>query len=105
MRKRVYRDPPAPTPLDPRVLEAMLPYLSDAWGTPWSVYAEAQEARKGLEGARRTVAAILECKPQEIVFTSGGTESDDLALRGVAQASRRRGSHIVPSALGHHAVL
>ncbi len=105
MRKRVYLDLAAPTPLDPRVLEAMLPYLSDAWGNPSSIYAEAQQARKGLEDARRTVAEVLGCKPQEIVFTSGGTESDSLALRGVAYGSRRRGSHIVTSAIEHHAVL
>jgi cysteine desulfurase len=112
MPKRVYLDHAATTPLDPRVLEAMLPYLSDSWGNPSSLYAEAQEARKGLEAARRTMAGILGCKPQEIIFTSGGTESDDLALRGVAYASRRRGlpagrqgSHIVTSAIEHHAVL
>jgi cysteine desulfurase len=105
MPKRVYLDHAATTPLDPRVLEAMLPYLSDAWGNPSSLYAEAQEARKGLEGARRTVAGVLNCRPQEIVFTSGGTESDSLALRGVAYGSRRRGSHIVTSAIEHHAVL
>ena len=112
MPKRVYLDHAATTPLDPRVLEAMLPYLSDFWGNPSSLYAEAQEARKGLEGARRTMAGILACKPQEIIFTSGGSESADLALRGVAYASRRRGlpagrqgSHIVTSAIEHHAVL
>ncbi len=105
MRKRVYLDHAATTPLDPRVLEAMLPYLSDFWGNPSSLYAEAQEARRGLDGARRSIADILGCKPQEIVFTSGGSESDQLALRGVAYASRRRGSHIVTSAIEHHAVL
>ncbi len=104
MPKRVYLDHAATTPLDPRVLEAMLPYLSDAWGNPSSLYAEAQEARKGLESARRTVAEVLGCRPQEIVLTSGGTESDALALRGVAGAGRR-GSHIVTSAIEHHAVL
>ncbi len=105
MRKRVYLDHAATTPLDPRVLEAMLPYLSDFWGNPSSLYAEAQEARKGLDGARRGIAEILGCKPQEIVFTSCGSESDQLALRGVAYASRRRGDHIVTSAIEHHAVL
>ncbi|MEE8386144.1 MAG: cysteine desulfurase family protein [Dehalococcoidia bacterium] len=112
MPKRVYLDHAATTPLDPRVLEAMLPYLSDAWGNPSSLYAEAQQARKGLESARRTVAEVLGCRPQEIVFTSGGTESDALALRGVADAGRRpglpagrQGSHIVTSAIEHHAVL
>ena len=105
MRKRIYLDHAATTPLDPHVLEAMLPYLSDFWGNPSSLYAEAQEARKGLDGARRTIAEILGCKPQEIVFTSCGSESDAMALRGVAYASRRRGNHIVTSAIEHHAVL
>jgi cysteine desulfurase len=105
MPKRVYLDHAATTPLDPRALEAMLPCLFDSWGNPSSPYAEAQEARKRLEGARRTVAGILGCKPQEIIFTSGGTESDNLALRGVAYASRRRGTHIITSAVEHHAVL
>ncbi len=102
---RVYLDHAATTPLDPRVLEAMLPYLRDFWGNPSSLYAEAQEARKGLDGARRTIAGILGCRPHEVIFTSGGSESDALALRGVAYASRRRGNHIITSAVEHHAVL
>ncbi|HKZ50590.1 MAG TPA: cysteine desulfurase family protein [Dehalococcoidia bacterium] len=105
MDKRIYLDHAATTPLDPRVLEAMLPYLRDFWGNPSSLYAEAQEARKGLEGARRAMAQILGCKPQEIIFTSGGSESDNLALRGVAYAGRSRGHHIITSAIEHHAVL
>ncbi len=104
-QKRIYLDHAATTPLDPRVLEAMLPYLADHWGNPSSLYAEAQEARKGLDGARRTVAGVLGCKPQELIFTSGGSESDNLALRGVAYAGRRRGNHIITSAIEHHAVL
>ncbi|MFQ6019359.1 MAG: cysteine desulfurase family protein [Dehalococcoidia bacterium] len=105
MDRRVYLDHAATTPLDPRVLEAMLPYLRDFWGNPSSLYAEAQEARKGLDWARRSVADILGCKPQEVVFTAGGSESDNLALRGVAYACRQRGNHIVTSAIEHHAVL
>jgi len=105
MGRRIYLDHAATTPLDPRVLEAMLPYLREGWGNPSSLYAEAQEARKGLEWARRTMARLLGCKPQEIIFTSGGSESDNLALRGVAYASRHRGHHIITSAVEHHAVL
>ncbi len=105
MRNRVYLDHAATTPLDPRVLEAMLPYLSYHWGNPASLYAEAQEARKGLDGARRTIADTLGAKPQEIIFTSGASESDNLALRGVAYANRRRGNHVITSAVEHHAVL
>ena len=87
--RRIYLDHAATTPTDPRVVEAMLPYLTTAWGNPSSIYAEAREARKGLDAARRTVAEVLGAKPNEIVFTSGGTEADNLALRGVACAGRR----------------
>lgn len=103
--RRIYFDHAATTPLDPRVLEAMLPYLTTTWGNPSSIYLEAQEARRGLDGARRQVAEILGCKPQEIIFTSGGTESDNLALRGAAYGARHRGNHIVTSQIEHHAVL
>ena len=103
--RRVYLDHAATTPLDGRVLEAMLPYLTLHWGNPSSVYREAQEARKGLDWARRTVAEVLGCRPQEVIFTSCATESDNLALRGVAYAMRGRGDHIVTSAIEHHAVL
>src|SRR3990172_508340 len=103
---RIYLDHAATTPLDPRVLEAMTPYLTSYWGNPSSLYAEAQEARKGLEIARRAVAGILDCRPQDVVFTSGGSESDNLALRGAAYAARRRGAdHVITTAIEHHAVL
>lgn len=98
-------DHAATTPLDPRVLDAMMPYLSRCWGNPSSVYMEAQEARRGLEEARRTVARILGCRPQEIIFTSGATEANNLALRGVAYAMAARGRHIVTTAIEHHSVL
>ena len=107
MTGRIYLDHAATTPLDERVLEAMLPYLRDHWGNPSSLYGEAQEARRGLEAARRSMAEVLGCKPQELVFTSGGSESDNLALRGAAYAARRqgRGEHIITTAIEHHAVL
>ncbi|MEX2238496.1 MAG: cysteine desulfurase family protein [Dehalococcoidia bacterium] len=102
---RAYFDHAATTPLDPRVLDAMLPYLTTAWGNPSSIYAEGREAAQGLHLARRKVAEILNCKPQEIVFTGGGSEADNLAIRGAALGNRRRGNHIVTSAIEHHAVL
>jgi cysteine desulfurase len=105
MSERIYLDHAATTPLDSRVLETMLPYLREHWGNPSSLYAEAREARKGLDAARRTVAELLGCQPQEVIFTSGGSESDSLAVRGAAHAGRRRGDHIVTSAIEHHAVL
>lgn len=103
--ERIYLDHAASTPLDPRVVEAMLPYLQSHWGNPSSIYHEGREARKGLDGARQTVADILGAKPNEVVFTSGGSESDNAALRGVAYATRNRGRHIITSAIEHHAVL
>ena len=71
--RRIYFDHAATTPVDQRVVAAMLPYLTGAWGNPSSIYAEAREARKELDAARRSVAEILGAKPNEIVFTSGGT--------------------------------
>ena len=110
---RIYFDHAATTACDERVVSAMLPYFTSAWGNASSIYAEAREARKGLEEARRTVAEILGCKPNEVVFTSGGTEADNLALRGVATAARRtrlaRGMdeppRIITTQIEHHAVL
>jgi cysteine desulfurase len=110
---RIYLDHAATTPTDPRVVSAMLPYLTSAWGNASSIYAEAREARKGLDAARRTVAEIVGAKPNEIIFTSGGTEADNLAVRGVALAARRvRGArgeagpfHVITTQIEHHAVL
>jgi cysteine desulfurase len=104
---RIYLDHAATTSLDPRVLEAMLPYLIDFYGNPSSVYAEAQEARRGLDTARRSIADVLGARPNDMIVTSGGSESDNLALRGAAWAARRagRGDHILTTAIEHHAVL
>lgn len=103
--QRIYFDHAATTPVDRRVLEAMLPYLTETWGNPSSIYYEAREARKGLDAARRTVAQVLGCRPSEVIFTSGGSESDNAAIRGAAYAARRRGNHIVTTAIEHHAIL
>ncbi len=102
---RAYFDYAATAPPDPRVLEAMLPHLSSSWGNPSGIYREAQQARAALDDARSTVAAVLGCAGDEVVFTSGGTESDNLAVRGAALAATGRGRHIVTSAIEHHAVL
>lgn len=100
---RAYFDHAATTPLDERVLAAMMPYLTSHWGNPSSIYAEAREARRGLDAARRAVAEALAARPNDVVFTSGGSESDNLALRGVAAATSRR--HLITTAIEHHAVL
>lgn len=103
--RRLYLDHAATTPPDPRVIEAILPYYREFWGNPSSIYDEGQRAHAGLDAARRACAAALGAKPGEIVFTSGGSESDNLALRGVAYGARQRGDHIVTTAIEHHAVL
>nr|MBC7245405.1 cysteine desulfurase NifS [Chloroflexota bacterium] len=102
--KLVYMDHAATTAVDPRVVEAMLPYFTDKYGNASSVHAAGREARVAMENARRTVADILGADPEEIIFTSCGTESDNLAIRGVAFANRNRGNHIITSSIEHHAV-
>jgi cysteine desulfurase len=104
-QRRVYLDHAATTPLDPRVLDAMRPVLEAAWGNPSSIYAEGREARRVLDAARRDVAEVLGARTNDIVFTSGGSESDNAAIRGAAYASAKRGKHIITSAIEHHAVL
>lgn len=105
MNKFVYLDHAATTAVHPQVLEAMLPYFSDKYGNPSSIYSIAQESHKALDQARQTVADILDCQPQEILFTASGSESDNTAIRGVAFARRNRGYHIITSSIEHHAVL
>ncbi|MEJ7613661.1 MAG: cysteine desulfurase NifS [Candidatus Fervidibacter sacchari] len=103
--ERIYLDYAATTPLDPRVLEAMLPYMTEQFGNPNSIHSFGREARLAVDEAREKIAQLLNCQPSEIVFTSGGTESDNLALRGVAEAYGHKGNHIVTTAIEHHAVL
>jgi cysteine desulfurase len=102
---RIYLDHAATTALDPRVLEAMLPALQSNWGNASSIYYEGREARKALDAARRQVADVLGAKPNEVVFTSGGSEADNTAIRGAVYASTRRGRHIITTQIEHHAVL
>src|SRR4029450_12490819 len=103
MNRRVYFDHNASTPVHPEVLEAMLPYFSERFGNPSSIHGFGREAREGLDTARETISGFLKVSKDEIVFTSGGTESDNMAIKGVA-AARGRG-HFVTSAVEHHAVL
>jgi len=105
MEKRtVYLDHAATTAVDPRVVEAMLPYFSEQYGNPSSIYQLGQRANKAITEAREKVANILGCRREEIIFTSCGTESDNLAIRGVYFAQRQRGNHIITSSVEHHAV-
>jgi cysteine desulfurase len=100
-----YLDHAATTPLRDEVLEAMLPYLRDHFGNPSSVYGVGRAAKKGLEEAREQVAAAIGAQPSEIIFTGGGTEADNLALKGAALRARSRGNHVITTAIEHHAVL
>ena len=101
----IYLDHAATTPVRDEVLEAMLPHFGRSFGNPSSIYGLAQEARKAVDKSRETVARILGSRTSEIVFTSGGTESDNAALKGVAFALRHLGNHIITSSIEHHAVL
>ena len=101
----IYFDHAATTPVRPEVLEAMLPFFSQGYGNPSSLYTLAQGARKAVDDARETVAEVLGCRASEVVFTSGGTESDNTALKGAAFALRQTGTHIITTAVEHHAVL
>jgi cysteine desulfurase len=105
MARLTYLDHAATTPLDERVLEAMLPYLRERWGNPSSLYSHGRVARRALDESRDTVAQVLRCRPSEVLFTSGGTESDNLAIKGVAFARRAQGDHIVTTRVEHHAAL
>lgn len=102
---RVYLDYNATTPVDPAVLEAMLPYLRDNFGNAGSVHTPGQRARAGVDAARESVAALIGAKPSEIVFTSGGTEADNLAVFGAVAASPGTRKHVITTSIEHHAVL
>lgn len=104
MKKLVYLDHAATTPVHPRVAEAMAPYLTEKFANPSSVYATAQESRKAVDAARNAVAEVLGCAAREVIFTSGGTESDNAAIKGGALALRDKGNHIITTAIEHHAV-
>ena len=101
----VYMDNHAATRVDPRVVAAMLPYFDTNYGNPHSVHAAGHEARDAVEAARLSIATAIGADSKEIVFTSGATESNNLAIRGVAERDRRRGNHLVSVATEHKAVL
>ena len=104
--RRIYLDHTATTPLDPRVFEAMRPYFSETFGNASSIHSFGREAKAALEKARATIATAVGAQSGELFFTSGGTESDNFAIRGVAHAGRKKGkNHIITSVVEHHAVL
>ncbi len=105
MQKTIYFDHAATTPTDPEVVEAMKPFFTEKFGNPSTLYGVGREAKAAIEEAREKVAALIKADPSEIFFTSGGTESDNHALIGVAYANEKKGNHVITSSVEHHAVL
>lgn len=105
MKKLIYLDNAATTRTAPEVAQAMLPYFSEIYGNPSSIYSIAGESRKAVDQARETIAEALGAQPEEIYFTAGGTESDNWALKATAEFYRKKGNHIITTKIEHHAVL
>ncbi len=105
MDRIVYADNAATTSVSPEVLQAMLPYFSERYGNPSSIYSVGRAAREGVDKARRQTAAALGARPEEITFTSGGSESDNWAIKGIARQNAEKGKHLITTAIEHHAVL
>src|SRR5437763_5825818 len=103
--RTIYLDHAATTPLDPRVLEAMLPYFTTEYGNASSIYTLGRHAMQAIDSARDLVADVLACRPSEISFMGCGSESDNLAIKGIAFASQKKGNHIITTPIEHHAVL
>ncbi len=103
--RKVYFDHSATTPVDPQVVEAMIPFFSEKFGNPSSIHSFGRETKVALEEAREKVAAFCNVRPADIYFTSGGTESDNMAIKGVAYEFKKKGRHIITSQIEHHAVL
>lgn len=103
--KKIYLDYAATTPIDPRVLKAMLPYFSEKFGNTMSLHSFGQEAKVALEESREVISEFLGAKPNEIIFTSSATESNNLALKGIAFANRNKGNHIVISEIEHNCIM
>ena len=102
---RVYMDYAATTPVDPRVLKAMKPYFSEKYGNSVSLHKQGREAKEALEESRKTIAAMMNAEPNELIFMGSATESTNMALKGIAFANRKKGKHIVVSSIEHHCVL
>ena len=103
--RKIYFDYAATTPTAPEVVEAMIPYFTDKFGNPSSIHLFGQEGRAAIAEAREQVASLLGAKSKEIIFTSGGTESNNFAIKGVAYANEHKGNHIITSSIEHHAVI
>src|SRR5688572_4929037 len=104
MLKRIYLDHSATTPVDPEVVEAMMPFLTSKFGNASSIHHFGQETRAAVDKARHQVASLIKCRTNEIVFTSGGTESSNLAIQGVLESSPPQSGHIITSTIEHPSV-
>ena len=105
MKKVIYLDNAATTKTSPEVVEAMLPYFSELYGNPSSIYALASESKNAVTKAREEIAEVLHAKPESIYFTAGGTEADNWALKAAFEAYGKEGSHIITTKIEHHAIL
>ncbi len=105
MNKPIYMDNASTTKISPEVLDSMMPYLKTEYGNPSSIYSLGRESRKAIENAREQVSKVLQCDTNEIYFTSGGSESDNWAIKGIAFANEKKGKHIITTNIEHHAVL
>ena len=105
MRKKIYLDYAATTPVDPRVVKAIRPYFSEKFGNTMSLHSFGQEAKEALEESREVIADLMGAKPKEIIFTSSATESNNTALKGIAFANRKKGNHIIISPIEHDCVI
>src|SRR5947208_16808569 len=105
LMRRVYLDNNATTPLAPEVFEAMKPYLAEDYGNASSIHWYGQRAKAAIENAREELARLIHARPAEIVFTSGGTESDNAAIFGIVKAAKGDSKHVISSDIEHHAVL
>jgi len=103
--RTIYLDHAATTPLDPRVLDAMLPYLTTEYGNASSIYTLGRHAMQAIDGAREQVAEVIHCRSTEITFVGCGSESDNLAIKGIAYTSQKKGNHLITTQIEHHAVL
>lgn len=103
--RTIYLDHAATTPLDPRVLEAMIPYFTTEYGNASSIYTLGRHAMQAIDRSREQVAEVLHARPNEIAFVGCGSESDNLAIKGIAFASQKKGNHVITSSIEHHAVL
>lgn len=103
--QQIYLDYNATTPIAPEVADAMRPYIDNHFGNPSSVHTYGIKSKLGIEKARKQVAELINCKPEEIIFTSGGTESNNFAIRGIAFAHKNKGNHIITSSIEHPAVI